>query len=77
MHRWDRQLNAHSSYVPFNTTLLTGENSIFAILQLKRRETVSFSAPKKNHWDQSHNGNMLTLKQLLETSLALAHCTSS
>lgn len=48
MHRWDRQLNAVSSYVHSNTTFLTGENSIFAILQLKKRETIYFSAPKRS-----------------------------
>lgn len=47
MHRWDRQLNADSSYVHSNTTLVKGENSIFVILQLKKRET-PFSAPKKS-----------------------------
>lgn len=48
MHRWDRQLNADSSYVCFNTALLTGENSIFAILQLKKRETVYFFCTKES-----------------------------
>lgn len=48
MHRWDRQLNADSSYVHSNTTLLTGENSIFVILQVKKRETVFFLHQKKS-----------------------------